>query len=522
MASWYTIAVPIQESIVEQMQQELAWVGCPVPTTALRALVGSYRGEVLPAERLGRVLGYERQRYLTHRRPPRIAVALTSDGRPAQPQRLTDGDWRLGRRIVTPDALPGQAAALGVQLCNRAEEVPQSRELLLPHIGVAAEAAFGQTLAVPVSDWSGLRRKFLQTQPHSIGALSPEQWEVEQTMQPQALRPQQPSPEQSTAATALEAQAISGLVQYFGSDEPVVTARPLTSLRVPQPGESGEAFDDLVRRRAGDPSIAREVLAFIQEWGRVVDELQRDGLDRPATIEDYIQRWAVSEQDAHEHLRLFRQVLPGESDPGALWQLLWDGVPGYEGSGRPAFVRLTSQPVIDNSEPPTLVGYFIASLYEQLTRPLGNKLRAAGLTPRAEMYDSFRDLRRLYSLAERATHTWAALALGQEGRASEGSLLGLKSLEYVSDDGAAAVAEQAIGSYRRLASERGTRAVLLSAQKCLRVCAGLSLLDPPPAVTPLLPGARWAASSLAALCAQGIADPGLEAQATLDALCATP
>jgi hypothetical protein len=504
------------------MQHELARVGSPVPTTALRALVGSYRGEVLPAERLGRVLGYERQRYLTHRRPPRIAVAITPDARPAQPQRLADGDWRLGRRIVTPDALRGQAAALGVQLCERAEEVPAARELLRPHVEAAAEAAFGKTLGRFGSDWSALRLQFLRAQPHSIGALSPEQWEAEQVMQPQALRPQEPSPEQATAARALESQAISGLVQYFGSDTPVVTATPLTSLRAPQPGENGEAFDDLVRRRAGDPSIAREVLAFIQEWGRVVDELQRRGLDRTATIEDYVQRWKVSEQDAREHLRLFHQVLPGESDPGAVWQLLWDAVPEYEGVGRPAFVRLTSQPVVDSSEPPSLVGYFIASLYEQLTRPLGARLRSAGLQPKPELHDQSRDLRRLYELANRAVHTWACLALGTEGPGSEASLLGLKSLGYISDDGASAVAEQAIGGYRQRASGRGTRSVLLSVQKCLRICASLSLLDPPLAVTPLLPGVRWAASALAALCAQGIADPVQEVEATLLTLYAVP
>lgn len=496
-------------------------MGSPVPTTALRALVGSYRGEVLPAERLGRVLGYERRRYLTHRQPPRIAVALTPEARPAQPQRLADGDWRLGRRIVTPDALRGQAAALGLQLCLRADEVPRARDLLRPYVEAAVEAAFRETVEVTDSDWSALRHEFLGVQLHSVGGLSPEQWEAEQAMQPYALNPAEPSPEQSRAARDLESQAISGLVQYFGSDASVVTAMPLTSLRVPQPGESGEAFDDLVRRRAGDPSIAREVLAFIQEWGRVVDELQRDGLDRPATIEDYLQRWKVSEQEAREHLRLFRQVLPGEDDPGAVWQLLWNAVPGPGGAGRPAFVRLISQPVIDSSEPPTLVGYFVDSLYEQLTRSLGVRLRAAGLEPQAEPQDSSRDLRRLYALADRAVHTWSPLALGTEGAAAEGSLLGLRSLEHIHDDGAAAVAEQAIGAYRGGASERGVRGVLLNVQKCLRICAGLSLLDPPTAVTPLLPGARWAASSLAALCALGAANVVEETSATLGALHAT-
>jgi hypothetical protein len=82
----HTIGIPIQEqSIAEQMRQELARIGSPVTTTALRALVGIHHGgEMLPAERLGRILGYERQSFLKRRRPPRLAVALTPDARPGQ------------------------------------------------------------------------------------------------------------------------------------------------------------------------------------------------------------------------------------------------------------------------------------------------------------------------------------------------------------------------------------------------------------------------------------------------------
>lgn len=449
---------------------------------------------MLPAERLGRILGYERQSFLKRRRPPRLAVALTPDARPAQPQRLADGDWRLGRRIVTPDALPGQAAALGVRLCERIREVPEAWELLWPHIQDAARDAF-EWIPASSSDWSSLHHRFLRTRPRSIGALSPEQRDAEQ---------------------ALQSQRISGLVQYFGSDEAVVTATPLSTLRAPLPGEPNEAFDDLVRRRAGNSAIAREVLAFIQEWGHVEDEL-----GRPATIEDYIQRWRVSEYEARERLRLFHQVLPGEHDPGSVWRLLWDSVPAREGFGEPAFVRLTSQPVIVGSESPTLASYFLASLYEGLPRPLRSRLHSAGLQPHAEPQDPRRDLRRLYKLADRATHEWSALALATEGRDAEPSLLGLKRLGHLLDDDAAAIAEQNIGSYRQAASTRGTRAVLLNTQKCLRICADISLLDPPPAVTPLLPGARWAAGSFAALCSLNAVDPIEEANTTMATLYAT-
>jgi hypothetical protein len=396
---------------------------------------------------------------------------------------------------VTPDALPGQAAALGARLYVRAREVPQAWELLRPHVQDAAGFAFGQ-IPVSNSDWSSLDHRFLQAQPQSLEALTPEQRD---------------------AAQALESHQISDLVLYFGSDEAVVTATPLSTLRAPLPGEPGEAFDDLVRRRTGNSAIAREVLAFIQEWGHVEDDLER-----PATIEDYIQRWRVSEYEARERLRLFHQVLPGEHDPGSVWRLLWDSVPAREGFGEPAFVRLISQPVIVGSESPTLASYFIASLYERLPRPLRSRLHSAGLRPHAEQQDPRRDLRRLYKLADRAMHEWSALALATEGSDAEPSLLGLKSLGHILDDDAAAIAEQNIGSYRQAASTRGTRAVLLSTQKCLRACADISLLDPPPAVTPLLPGARWAASSFAALCSLDAIDPVEEASATMGILYATP
>ncbi|HEY4895519.1 MAG TPA: hypothetical protein VII01_05475 [Solirubrobacteraceae bacterium] len=98
------------------------------------------------------------------------------------------------------------------------------------------------------------------------------------------------------------------------------------------------------------------------------------------------------------------------------------------------------------------------------------------------------------------------------------SLLGLQSLEPVYDDEAAAIAEQAVGGYRRRASTPAARQVLLCTQKCLRICAGLSPLSVPSAVTPLLPGARWAAGALAAVVAMGAADVVHETSTTLSVL----
>jgi hypothetical protein len=486
-------------SIVEQLQLELADVGSPVPTTALRALVGSRRGEPLPAERLGRVLGYERQSYLKTRRPPRVAVALNPDGTAASPQHLTDGDWRLVRRILTRDAVRGQAAALGIRLCLRAHEFPAARELLRPHIEQAAWAAFGSEASELLSadgEWATLYRRFLKAQPHAVGAYTAEQRDAEQ---------------------ALEAQHLSGLARYFGAEEPAATATALSTLRAPLPGEQGEAFDDLVRRRAGDPVLAREVLAFIEEWGLLVDKLERE-----PTLDDYAERWSSTEAQAKGRLELFHQILPDEQDPTAIWRLLWDSVSASGGGGSPGFLRLTSQPLIAAGELPALSAYFLGSLYVQLSRPLALQLHAAGVEAPEEAQEPARDLRRLYRLADRATHTWARAALLEEAHPGDARILGLDSLEQIHDDTAAAVAEQQIGAYRRSSSERKPRDVLLSVQKCLRLCADLDQLNPPSAITPLLPGARLAAAAVATLAASGTVDIVTEATATLSLLYATP
>lgn len=494
----YTIAVTIQEpSIVERLQRELAVVGNPVPTTALRALVGAERGHVLPAERLGRVLGYERESLLRTRRPPRVALALTPDGRPATPQHLTDGNWRMVRRILTPDAARGQAASLGVRLCDRARELPQARELLRPHIEAAARTAFeSQATDLLVADpaWEDLYRRFLTAQPHGIGAYTAQQRDAEQ---------------------ALEAEQLSGLARYFGVDEPTATARALSTLRAPLPGEHGEALDDLVRRRAGDPAIAREVLAFIEEWGLLVDRLERE-----PTLADYIERWSLSEGEAKTRLSLFRRVFPDERDPTALWRLLWEAVPAA-GAGGNAFVRLTSQPLVASPELPTLTAYFLASVYEQVAKPLALQLKAAGLQPRDESQETSRDLRRLYALANRATHTWVRVALRHGVPHPEAMLLGLASVESIHDNESAAIVEHQLSSYRGRTAERKPRDVMLRVQNCLRVCADLDLLDPPSAITPLLPGVRSAAGALAALAANGAVNIVAETEETMSILYAT-
>lgn len=471
----------------------------------MRALVGSAHGtEPIPAERFGRILGYERERYLKQRRPPRLAVALTPNGTAAQPQRLADGDWRLARRIVTPDVEAGQAALVGARLCARVMEAPETATLLWRHIADASKTAFQSwpaSMPSSGSAWTSIHSKFLAAQPHSPSVLSPEQRRAEQWF---------------------EAHEVSGLLLYFGSEEPVAVATPLTSLRVALPTEHGETFDDLVRRRAGSPATAHEVLAFIEEWGCVVDELRQAGVARPVTLEDYIQRWHVPQREARERLRLFNQILPQEYDPSALWEVLWDTVPVDDRPRRPAFIRLISQPVIDTTEPPTLAAYFLGSVHQQLTRPLGERLARVRLRPQEEPSDTRRDLRRLYQLAEIATHRWSAAALTAEADAAQASLVGLASIPRIEDDGTAAIAEQAIGSYRQHANDRGTRAVLLNTQKCLRECAALPYLNPPAAVTPLLPGVRSAAAALAVLCSLGVADPAAEVSETMAALYAIP
>ena len=178
-----------------------------------------------------------------------------------------------------------------------------------------------------------------------------------------------------------------------------------------------------------------------------------------------------------------------------LWDLLWEGVEREAGEHPGArFLRLTSITMVDTHELPGLLPYFMASLYDQATRSIGRKLRAAALDDtRSAPRDPRADLRRVFGLANVVLSDWVAPVLTATGSDYECELAGLMSLQPIYDEDAAADAEDWLGQARRRLSQGGPRQALMHAQRCLRACASLSTLDPPSSAAPLLPAVRLAA-----------------------------
>jgi hypothetical protein len=103
-------------------------------------------------------------------------------------------------------------------------------------------------------------------------------------------------------------------------------------IRLPQNDEEGIEFIDWLNRRLAGDRIARQrMVAFIEEWDHLRDEI-RDREMREPTVEEYARRWNVAESSAYRLLDEFRRVV-GMDYPGRLCQLLWDGMPKWTGRG---------------------------------------------------------------------------------------------------------------------------------------------------------------------------------------------
>lgn len=97
-------------------------------------------------------------------------------------------------------------------------------------------------------------------------------------------------------------------------------------IRLAVDGEGGVEFIDWLDERLGGDRMARQrMVAFIEEWDHLRDELlESEG--REPTVEDYARRWRVADSSAYRLLAEFRSTT-GVAYPSALCQLLWDGMP---------------------------------------------------------------------------------------------------------------------------------------------------------------------------------------------------
>jgi hypothetical protein len=354
---------------------------------------------------------------------------------------------------------------------------------------VLGPAASERPLASP-EDWERLRSELLAARPGGgADAITVQQHEVE---------------------ARLHKSQLSGAAQYFGAAIPVGPVESSGALRLPLPGEAAMPFDDLVRSRAVDAEAARQILAFVEEWGRVADE--HEGI---VTVGEFAEHWQVPDREVDRRLELFREFFPTIADPGSIWKVLWEGAAATQTRGPTAsFIRLSSVTVIE-SEPPDLRAYFLSSLRDLAGERFGPRIEAVQeALPPAWLGDRPRpSVSALYAVADVAVHRWVGAVLAE--REPDGGVLlaGLRALGSISGRDSAARAEVWLGSVRRHLSDDGTprrlpddqaprhlpynRIPLMFAQRCLRECKDLAPDEPLRNATPLYGGIFFAAGALA-------------------------
>jgi hypothetical protein len=465
---------------------ELEELQVPAPVSALLALASVGRDGLIPAERMGRIIDYERERYFKTREAPRLAFGLAPDGTAAKPAHLGLGTWRLARRLIVDDAAVGQAATLGIRLCERAVRLdPLTAAMLRTPARRAADVVLGPVAVdrplATREEWEQLRSELLAARPGGgADAITARQRKVE--------------------AQLHDAQ-LSGADQYFGAAVPLGRTEQPGALRLPLPGETAVAFDDLVRGKAADPETAREVLALVEEWGHVVDE--HEGT---VTVGAFAARWKVPDREVERRLELFRAIFPTIADPTSVWNVLWDGVGAAQTRGPTAsFVRLTSVAVVED-ELPDLRAYFLSSLRDLAADRSRDRIEAVQeALPSAWLDDQPRPVAAaLYAVADVAVHRWVGAVLAKRAPDGEVLLAGLRALGSVSGRDSATRAEAWLGSVRRHVPQG--RAPLMLAQRCLRECKDVTP-DELRSAAPLYPGIFFAAGALALAVS---AAPGLD------------
>jgi hypothetical protein len=462
-------------SLPATLEAILDAVAVPLPSATLRAIAAaSLRNREVTAQAVGRVAAYEEESFRRKRDgAPRFSWVLDAEGNAASPRIWARGTWRLSRRILTEDAVGNWAVTMAIFL---ADQMAVGDDWTRERLGKVALEATARVLGpIAVS-----------------GQGSPEDWGAFKTdlaRHQQPIGPEAPTVEQTSAASELEARGLTPYSLFFGVDDPAPkpSGELPSRLRLARPGE-GTPFDQLVMERAGeDSALGQEVLAYIQEWGWLVDRLERS-----PTFREYAERWGTDLATVRKRNDEFATLFPGEETPERVWNLLWSGDEARDG-----FIRLIRRKVVENEHAPSVINRFVDALVFELRgepRLAKEVLGRVATFEESGPIDPGRELRRFFALAER-TRIWSAQALVavREPELAEGLL----SIEGVIEERSAAYVEQALRHYRRQTSEGPARELLLGAQKTLRVAATLDAMNPPPSTSPYLQGVEWAAKTLA-------------------------
>jgi hypothetical protein len=449
-------------------------VGVPIPAGAIRALAAAALPErQVTAEALGRVAAYAEESFLRNQGALRFAWVIDPSGVAPKPRIWARGTWRVSRRIRTEEAVQMWQAVLAHHMCNR---MIQGNELEQAKLGEVALEAVGRVLGpialhlpAKAEDWDSMRAQLAPTALHPVGVAHP-------------------FASQASAEARLENQGFTPYALLFGAGATVgQTGGQPVGLRLPHPAEEGTPFDELVLAKAkGNRELARDVLAYIQEWGEMVD---REGAD--PGLDAYAERWRVDLATAQNRNELFRALFPSEETPRRIWRLLWDESPARSVS------RLVGTRVMESSLPPTVVNHFVNCLADALRGNAALRAEVLHEITTLEERDELppgRELRRFFSLCEQA-RLWCAQALvaAEDPTLAAGAL----SLEPVFEQSVAAFNEVEIGEYRRQLPKGPARELLRHAQRALRVGATLDALNPPASTAPYLAGVQIAAEALA-------------------------
>lgn len=486
-----------QHSLPATMEAILDTIQVPLPTATLRAIAAlALRDREVTPQGLGRVAGYEMEGFRKRRTgAPRFSWVLDPEGTAVKPRIWARGGWPLRRRLLTPDAVGNWTVTAAMFLVREMAEGDDWTRRALAKVAQEMTSRVLGPIAVygegSRADWSRLAAE-----------LAPHQSQVGLDS---------PTREQREAAERLESAGMSPFSIFFGVDE-IVRGRSDAlpgRLTLARPGE-GVPFDQFVLGKTENEVEGREVLAYIQEWGWLVDRLERS-----VTFKDYAERWQTDLATVRRRNDQFVALFPGEETPDRIWNLLWSGL-----DARESFIRLMGRPVVERELAPGVVNRFISALAFELREvPSIGKKAAAELAgfEETESIDPGREMRRFFALAER-TRLWGAQALlaAQEPELVKGTL----SIESVTDGDTAAAAEHALGEYRRQLPKGPARDLLLNAQKTLRVAATIDALNPPPGTAHYLTGVEWAAKALAVARAPELRaiDLVAEARATVRAL----
>lgn len=297
-------------SIVAEVLDEFR---VPLPNDVVRILASQRRGQAVSAEQLSRAAAYERTSFLKTRLPPLLCNVLNDSGQAVRPRIWAKGDWRLGRRLRTPDVLGHWQAHLALQLCATMSAAPAPTGQLGQVALEAVSRVLGPVAAfLPGSadEWSGFAQRIRLEHPDpDVTLLTSQQGNAEEILQDPG-------------------SGLSPVSLYFGL-QPTETLEGAPAspgkLRLPQQGERGRPFDRIVIQRfAGNEQEAQHLLAYLQAWSLLYD---RSG--RPPTSAEYAEQWRDPLPMVGTHEARFAAAFPEEADhgPERIVRLLDQGLP---------------------------------------------------------------------------------------------------------------------------------------------------------------------------------------------------